>query len=167
MEDANEDAETETKDAAVAEENCKTCKRDECIELEKKMKDEMYANKRAPGGKGKHGLNLRRAEQICGANGPGTRGWDTHFDEIANQQDRLGELLGEYYKKQCKGHPDQNINLDEAQRMSDDSFNPSPGDWLGPNHPSCAGIKDMIKQNPTPQLPNLPRPPKPSGVPTS
>lgn len=107
MEDANEDAETETKDTAVAQENCKDCKRDECIELEKKMKDEMYANKRAPGGRGKHGLNLRRAEQICGANGPGTDSWENHMKEIQRGQTRLDNLLKEYDQKQCKGHPDQ------------------------------------------------------------
>jgi uncharacterized protein YcfJ len=179
MEKADEDAEANTK-AEAADETCKSCN-PRCDELEKEMKEEMYANKRAPGGRGKHGLQNRRAEQICGAAGPGqtqmgydirngqrvlTRkdGWANHSKEIANQQRKLAEKLREFRRLGCKP---KNVNMKEANRMAESSFNPSPSEWLGPDHPSCHTVREMMRRDVTPELPTLPRPPSKPGPSTS
>lgn len=179
MEAANEEAETEeqARSGAVAaeDEDCSECE-PRCRELEQQMKDEMYANKRGPGGRGKHGLNLRRAEQICGEYGPdmtkmessvlrdGSRRfrefkpWDTHKNEIQQQQQRLRDMKEEYEKLGCKKRENRDINYNELERMTADDFNPTDNEWLGPNHPSCSGIQELIRNNRTPELPTFPRP---------
>jgi uncharacterized protein YcfJ len=185
MEKADEDAEANTK-AEAADQTCKSCN-PRCDELEKEMKEEMYANKRGPGGGGKHGLQNRRAEQICGAAGPGQTqmgyvirngqriltqkdGWANHSAEIANQQQRLRDKLSEFRRLGCKP---KNTNLKEAERMADRSFNPSPSEWLGPNHPSCNAVRELMRRDVTPELPTLPKPPSnpgpgnSGGIPTS
>jgi hypothetical protein len=179
MAKADEDAEAKTK-AEAADETCKPCN-PRCDELEKEMKDEMYANKRGPGGGGKHGLQNRRAEQICGAAGPGQtqmgyvirngrriltqkNGWNTHHGEIATQQERLQLKIDEFRRLGCKP---KNIDMKEAQRMAGKSFNPSPSEWLGPDHPSCNTVREMMRLDVTPELPTLPRPPGTPGTGTT
>ncbi|WP_414834004.1 hypothetical protein [Afifella sp. YEN Y35] len=170
MEEANDDAETQTKDDAQ-EQPCKDCEQ-ECRDLEKQMNDEMYANKRGPGGRGKHGLALRRAEQICGPYGPGetkmdsvvkggrhilkeSKPWETHATEIRNQQAKLRELRDKYNKLGCPKLSDSKSNMSSVNRMLDPKFNPTPDEWLGPDHPSCQGLKDLIRNNATPELPEF------------
>ena len=148
------------------DDTCKTCNPD-CEQLEKDMKDEMYANKRGPDGGGKHGLQNRRFEQICGANGPdqtkmgsvvkdgvrvfrNTVPWETHAKEIAIQQERLRRMRDAFKQLNCVP---QNINMNEVNRMADDSFNPSSGDWLGPDNPACQAGADLLRKYNTPDLP--------------
>jgi|GEM_PF-4807404 len=175
METANEKADTTAKAETKAdEEPCQDCE-PKCRELEKQMNDEMYANKRGPGGGGKHGLANRHAEQICGQYGPGMtkmeslmRGgsriirqsvpWDTHAKEIEEMQDRLRKMKKDYDNLNCGKNPKSNLNKNAVKRMTDDSFNPSPSEWLGPSHPSCQGLGDLMRNNISPELPRLPWP---------
>lgn len=189
MDDANEKAEEEEDAKAEApakadEDPCPNCN-PRCRELEQEMKDEMYANKRGPGGQGRHGLANRRAEQICGQYGPGQTKmesivkdgihvlresipWDTHDREIQIMQERLSKMRNEYLKLGCKDEPKRNFNYDSVDKMTDPSFNPKPSEWLGADHPSCAGLGDVIKSNATPELPHFPTPSRSNpGVPMS
>ena len=166
-------AQSSEKTEAKEEKACKSCE-ERCRELQSEINDEMYANKRARGNRGKHGLRNRRVEQICGAAGPGTTqmkrvlkdgvwilkevdGWANHADEIAKQQEQLRRKLREYDEKVCKQYADSGINRSEAERMASPDFNPSAGEWLGRDHPSCQGVGDLLRNNDTPELPSLPR----------
>lgn len=83
--------------------------------------------------------------------------WDTHWGEIDRQQDQLRGKIKEYDDGGCNKHLPNAFNRQTAERMTEPSFNPSPNEWLGPNHPLCNSLAEIIKENTTPELPTFPR----------
>ncbi|HHL2459873.1 TPA: hypothetical protein ACQ30S_004214 [Yersinia enterocolitica] len=79
--------------------------------------------------------------------------WKTHAEEIARQQRNLKGKMSEYDKSGCNDHLPNAFNRRAAERMTDNNFNPRPNEWLGPNHPACNGLGDLIRENATPELP--------------
>jgi hypothetical protein len=152
MSGANDDAvpKEEAKDDA---DTCTTnCRTEECIELERQINRRLNANKRAKGPDGKPldgmlGQFARRAEQICGASGPGTQGWINHGLVIAQQSGQLRDLKEAYENAGCPGHPDENINWDDVDRASSPEFNPKGSEWLGPNNAQCQTGRELIRAN--------------------
>lgn len=151
MSGANEDA--TTKDATKEDtETCENCRTEKCIELERQINRRLNANKRARGPDGRPldgmlGQFARRAEQICGANGPGTQSWDNHRQEIARQAGQITTLKQQYEDAKCKGHPEENINWDDVDRATRPDFNPAPSEWLGPNNAQCQTAREWIREN--------------------
>jgi hypothetical protein len=151
MQGANEDAQPADQ-AEEDTETCATCCTAECKKLEEDINRRMYGNKRRPGEGGQpaggyHGQFPRRAEQICGAGGPGTPSWTEHARILDQQKDELKRLYDRYLKAGCLGHPDESINWGDFAWATGPSFNPSPSDWLGPNNAQCQTAKDMIRRN--------------------
>jgi hypothetical protein len=150
-------------------ETCQNCRTEECIELERQINRRLYDNKRRPvaGGNpagGMLGQFGRRAEQICGANGPGTREWDVHEDILREQAGQLTDLEKKYREKNCYGHPEENINWGDFRWVTNESFIPSPSDWLGPNNAQCQTAADMIRRNQAREAVDLLRSfPRPTG----
>ncbi|WP_157994857.1 hypothetical protein [Paracoccus tegillarcae] len=182
MEEAEDEAE-ESDQATTAEEEavCREC-RERCQKIADDINRLMYRNKRGPGTqRGTHGLALRRAEQIRGEYGPGQvkmgykikngvrvpdikEPWQTHREEIQRQQDQLKKKINEYDSGDCNKHIPDAFNRQEADRMMETSFNPTPEEWLGPYHPLCDGLGEAIRQNSTPKLPRFLRAGQGSGT---
>ncbi|MCA9696635.1 MAG: RHS domain-containing protein, partial [Myxococcales bacterium] len=59
----------------------------------------MYRNKHDHGRQGRHGVTHRISEQINGSMRPGSRGWDTHDDQIRLGQSHLRDALGEWQRR--------------------------------------------------------------------
>jgi hypothetical protein len=149
LEGANAETKAEEKEAA---ETCETCRSEQCQKLEDDINRRMYGNKRRPveGGQpagGYHGQFPRRAEQICGAGGPGTPSWIVHDEILKGQQVELDKLRQKYTEAGCMGHPDENINWGDFNWATNDSFIPTASDWLGPNNAQCQTAQDMIRRN--------------------
>lgn len=152
MENANEEAAAEEDTAEDSTEECATCRSQECKDLEADINRRMYDSKRAPGPGGRpqggyHGQFPRRAEQICGANGPGTPSWNEHDSILKRQQTELRRLYDKYMQAGCMGHPEENINWGDYQWATNPGFVPTPRQHLGPGHPACQTAADMIRQN--------------------
>ncbi len=152
IDDANDAAEPE--EAAQERddtEECETCRSEECVRLEEDINRRLYNSKRRATGLGEqpngyHGQFPRRAEQICGPNGPGTGSWRVHDDILRRQQDELRRLYEQYLQNGCMGHPEENINWGDYQWATDPSFVPSPSEWLGASHPACQTVPDLIRR---------------------
>ncbi|MEP3054532.1 hypothetical protein [Ascidiaceihabitans sp.] len=97
-----------------------------CEAIRKKIDEYINRDKRAAGNGGTHGLVHRFREQINGASGPGTRGWDTHHKAITDQQRGLGKLLKKLEKNFCGPPPPGARNW--AERPA-----PQPSEWVDPN----------------------------------
>jgi hypothetical protein len=144
MTGANTDADAKAEEDT---ETCETCRSQQCQDLEADINRRLYNSKRSPGANGYHGQFPRRAEQICGANGPGTDSWVTHDRILSEQSGQLKKLKEAYEAAGCKGHPDENINWDDLARAQSDGFRPSDAEWLGPNNAQCQTAKELIRQN--------------------
>jgi hypothetical protein len=128
-------------------ETCEGCRSQKCQDLEKDINRRLYNSKRRPGADGYHGQFPRRAEQICGASGPGTEGWNSHDRILRQQSGELRRLHVACEAAGCKGHPEENINWDDMEWAQIDSFAPAPSEWLGPNNAQCQTAKELIWLN--------------------
>ena len=146
MSGANDDA-VPNEGVKEETETCEGCRSQKCQDLEKDINRRLYNSKRRPGADGYHGQFPRRAEQICGASGPGTEGWQRHDDILKQQSGELKRLEQAYRDAGCEGHPEENINWDDMEWAQSDSFAPSPSEWLGPNNAQCQTAKELIRQN--------------------
>jgi len=99
---------------------------DPCEALRKLIDALINRDKRQHGGGGTHGLQHRFREQINGANGPGTRSWQTHEDTIRNQQRGLRRRLQEWQNNHCGPPPPGAWNW--ATRPV-----PQASEWVDPN----------------------------------
>ncbi len=146
MSGATDDA--EPKEAAKEEtETCQGCRTQQCKDLEADINRRLYNSKRSPGANGYHGQFPRRAEQICGANGPGSDSWIVHDNILKQQSGELERLQKAYEAAKCKGHPEENINWDDMEWAQSEDFRPTAQEWLGPANAQCQTAKELIRQN--------------------
>lgn len=99
---------------------------DPCADLLQQIMDFIYRNKRETGDGGIHGLLHRFQEQINGANGPGTQGWNDHEKAIKDQQRGLRNRLKDWEDNDCGDPPPGAWRW--ATRPA-----PSPKEWVNPN----------------------------------
>jgi hypothetical protein len=146
MSGANDDA--VPKEAAKDDtETCEGCRTQQCKDLEADINRRLYNSKRSPGANGYHGQFPRRAEQICGANGPGSDSWIVHDGILKRQSGELAKLQKAYEKANCKGHPEENIDWDDMKWAQSEGFRPTAQEWLGPANAQCQTAKELIRQN--------------------
>jgi hypothetical protein len=146
MTGANEDA-VPQEEATDDTETCQNCRTQQCKDLEADINRRLYNSKRRPGADGYHGQFPRRAEQICGASGPGSEGWNIHDRILRQQSGELRRLHDAYKAAACKGHPEENINWEDMEWAQSDTFSPAPSEWLGPNNAQCQTAKELIRLN--------------------
>ncbi len=138
---------------------------EECRQLENQMQRILFSNKRFPGSNtGDLGLLYRRAEQICGQHGPNDvppgvdpdrTPWKNHSEEIQGRQVNLARVYKRYYEKLFCPNSEKRIDRNQIHRMQRKEFNPSPEEWLGPNHPNCKGLSELLRNNSNPTLPRF------------
>lgn len=147
-EGAEEEA-TETDEAAGAttgEEVCEKCVQ-ECRDAAANVKEALYRNKRSPqnGNDGRHGYMNRMIEQMCGASGPGTPGWQTHINELVGQQRHLRRSFAPFTGNPPKCNPQDHFSESEREVIdnilsSRDGWSPTTIPHLGSNHPGCVTV---------------------------
>lgn len=94
---------------------------DICAQLRKKIDDLINRNKHENGGKGTHGLSHRFRELISRLGKGDTSTYETHRQEILNQQKALEQALNRYNQNGC-GDPPPTVwswRLREVPKPSD------------------------------------------------
>ena len=106
-----------------------------CIDLRREIIELIHRDKHANGGGGTHGIKHRIADQINGANGPGTGSWDRHDQAIRNQQQGVRNRLEDWDENNCGPPPKDAWHW--ATRPP-----PKPSEWVGPGKSAMEMARD-------------------------
>ena len=106
--------------------DCPDCDPEEyCEELRRQIHRLVLQRKSETGVRG---LAERRHDQIYGANGPGTPGWNGHDQAITQIRNTLRRLLRDFNNNNCPDLTPIARPVTEIINMP----NPSPAEWKGP-----------------------------------
>lgn len=106
--------------------NCPNCDPEEfCKKIRDEIMKRVYQEKSETGTRG---LKERIRDQIYGANGPGTTGWDGHNEAIETLKNGIRRLLQQFRDNNCP--PLMPIPRDVHETMN--APNPQPHEWKGP-----------------------------------
>ncbi|MEP1586358.1 MAG: hypothetical protein ABJR46_01990 [Tateyamaria sp.] len=171
MEQAEEQAE-EDEAAKEEEEVCHICQQ-RCESAAGDVKNALYNNKRSPNNpnQGNHGYLNRMIEQMCGAQGPGTPGWNTHINELRGAKRRLGEAF-EPFEGEDGIDPDcdpseffsreERDAINNILRGSENSpWQPRNIPHLGRDHPRCQTLPNAVSGGRIRDYLNIIRPQRP------
>lgn len=151
MENAEDEAEeTDRAEGTAAEdEACKDCAA-KCQQAANDTKHALYNNKRDPNNpSGFHGYLNRMIEQMCGANGPGTRSWEEHIRQLNGAQRRLNKAYDRFKGQTPDCDPSKFFTRAEREAINNIIANDGGGapGWSpmtiphkGSNHPDCQGL---------------------------
>ena len=132
----------------------------DCNQMADEIRKTLYANKRAPGETDTyHGYLNRIVEQMCGRNGPGTKTWGGHVEALNDGRNRLMRQYKNYIKKDCgtngKLTRTEKLTID---KLLDKDHMPQNFQWLGPDHPLCLNVGDVVKNGRLNELLGIIRP---------
>ena len=113
---------------SAAIQSCPMMPEDPCKRLAREIDEMINRDKRLSDNSGTHGLRHRFREQIEGANGPGTKEWESHDRVMREQQKGLRDRLDEFNKNNCGAR----------EKIPEDAWHwatkprPKPEEWKGP-----------------------------------
>ncbi|MCX8279179.1 hypothetical protein OSJ77_03165 [Phyllobacterium sp. 0TCS1.6C] len=147
MEQANEGAE-ENAAQGDAVDACTTCDPPpECQEAAGDVKEGLYQNKRLPGATGGfHGYLNRMVEQMCGAHGPGTVGFNNHIQGLQGAFNRVKGGVEKMNRARC--NPAQLLSRKERLVINNIlsrriGWTPETISWKGRDHPDCLNFTNL------------------------
>lgn len=161
MTGADEEAQAQTEAPPLVDTCTGDCVPPECRDGSGRVKEALYRNKRRPTNTGgSHGYLNRLVEQMCGANGPGTKSWDDHQGPLRGEQRKIREGMDDLRRSDC--NPQDLFSREERETINNilykDGWTPDTIQFKGRNHPDCFNFGDKISSGRLRDFMNIIRP---------
>jgi hypothetical protein len=140
----------------------------DCDALADQIEAFICRNKHEHKGRGVHGYLFRRAEQVCGEQGPGTAGYQTHQEELQNTYNALQSAVDAFIDGGCDideydfsptrrdgGRTDRIRDMVNRVRERDPDIQPGTVQHLGRRHPTCTNLDAARRDKTLAQIFNI------------